>query len=223
MAIRIPPSASTVRPVKATEVPRSAVVRRDDGFTPAKAPQMDLGLPQLPHLPDLGEELRKLLLGPPYPSTPEETAADEARILAAFGPALKALPADQQAVLAQVAKLGMSPVDLLRGSHAVVADGGRLYDEWSKLGAVPRVSSHYPGVSTQQYEIDLPGVGALLFGKDENGNTWYQLEAHPVSDAVRHGGDFILHVLSGFQNVGPAGTSPHSEKSGQELHFDDVK
>ncbi|MDD4004156.1 MAG: hypothetical protein PHW69_03000, partial [Elusimicrobiaceae bacterium] len=57
-------------------------------------------------------------------------------------------------------------VDALHGSHTIVRDRGRLYDKWAMLpDARQRISSHYPGVSTPQYEVRFPGMGVVLFGK----------------------------------------------------------
>jgi len=209
--MRITPARpELVRPRPPPPSPRRAPApARVDTFTPG------------PRLPDLGAALRERLLGPDYPTTAEQRAQDTERLLAKFGPALAALGPEDRRMLDQISRLGMSPVDLLRGSHAVVADGGRLYDAW-RDGATPRISSHYPGVPTQQYERALPGLGVLLFGKDASGNTWFQLEAHPVSDLLGHGGDFVMHVLSGGLNIGPGGTSPHSETRGDALQLPDA-
>jgi len=97
-------------------------------------------------------------------------------------------------------------------------------------------SSHYPDEGTQ-YEIRLPNFwfgnnwGTVLFGlrKDpnnpENTQSWFQVEGHSgtmgeskirfLTDVLMHGSDFIKHKLSG-ENVGPFGTDPASEKTGQE-------
>jgi len=36
---------------------------------------------------------------------------------------------------------------------------------------------------------------------------------------ILHGADYLVHVGSGFQQVGALGKSPHSEKSGSHLIF----
>lgn len=60
----------------------------------------------------------------------------------------------------------------------------------------------------------------LLFGRNEKGDTWCQMEAHSGAGInLGHLFDYVKHKLSGNLNVGPAGTSPHSEKRGQELHL----
>jgi hypothetical protein len=95
-------------------------------------------------------------------------------------------------------------------------------------------SSHYKNVQEDQYEIRLPrGVGfnfgALLFGviPGPPRKTWFQVEAHSGTwgytlftglrftlDVGQHGSDYSTHVSSGFENVGPFGTSPYSDKYG---------
>lgn len=98
-------------------------------------------------------------------------------------------------------------------------------------------SSHYPGHNAVQYEIRLPdrslftfgGYGAILFGVTPKNDTWFQIEAHSgtwgytlfavpkfAKDVALHGKDFYSHSSSGFQNVGPYGTSPHSDKHGSK-------
>ncbi|MDD4005475.1 MAG: hypothetical protein PHW69_09800, partial [Elusimicrobiaceae bacterium] len=105
----------------------------------------------------------------------------------------------------------------------IVRDRGRLYDKWAMLpDARQRISSHYPGVSTPQYEVRFPGMGVVLFGKTGEGDTWFQMEAHSASglDALLHVGDYVIHKMS-KQNVGPMGLSPHSEKIGHEMVGDE--
>jgi hypothetical protein len=95
-------------------------------------------------------------------------------------------------------------------------------------------SSHYKNVQEDQYEIRLPrGVGfnfgAVLFGVIPGSprRTWFQVEAHSGTwgytlfwglrfglDVGQHGSDYSTHVSSGFENVGPFGTSPYSDKYG---------
>jgi hypothetical protein len=111
-------------------------------------------------------------------------------------------------------------VDAFQGAHVVVHDRGELYGKWSKLGAQPRISSHYQNVKVQQYEIKFPGMGAVLFGKTPEGQSWFQMEAHSGTgfDALLHLGDYFQSVASGGKNIGPMGQSEHSEKRGRELH-----
>ncbi|MBL8924438.1 MAG: hypothetical protein JNJ54_36655 [Myxococcaceae bacterium] len=164
--------------------------------------------------------IKNKVLGPPYPTTAAGRAQDAARIEGKFGPALARLPAAQREVLATLRRLGMDTTDLFRGSHAVISDGGRNFEAWRQLGAVPRKSSHYPDVPGQQYELQLKDVGVLLFGRTAKGDTWCQMEAHSGAGInLGHLFDYVKHKLSGNLNVGPAGTSPHSEKRGQELHL----
>lgn len=124
-------------------------------------------------------------------------------------------------------------VDALSGAHVVVHDKGRLYKEWQdpKYGAVAREgmkrSSHYPDVKAPQYEIIFPNLGAILFGlttDEPDACTWFQMERHGTQgfDALLHALDFVEHIASGHKNVGPLGTSSHSEKQGTELHSGEV-
>jgi len=165
--------------------------------------------------------LYKLGLGGPakYPTNATELAQEERRIQQRFGEAVSRLPASPKKMLQDMRAMGLSDVDIFHGSHVVVEDGGRTADTWQQLpGARPRTSSHYGGGPPQQYEMNFPDVGVVLFGKTPDGNTFFQMEAHSNNDTVNHTADFILHKLSGNQNVGPAGVSPHSEKEGKELH-----
>lgn len=151
--------------------------------------------------------------GPPYPTTPEGRAQDEARIQAQLGPAIDQLPPWQREVIDQVRGLGVSDSDLFRASHVVVNDGGRLYEQWRNLDVTPRSSSHYGNVDAQQYEFDFPGVGPMLFGVDARGNTWFQFEAHSGAGVnPAHVLDYLKYQVSGLQ-VGPAGTSPHTDSN----------
>jgi hypothetical protein len=175
-------------------------------------------------LPDWQSEVREILLGPAYPTTPQAIEAENQRIGAALAGPIANLSPQKAALLEQVRGLGLSDTDIFRGSHVVVSDGGAFYDEWKSLGARPRTSSHYPGLETQQYELEMPGMGVLLFGKDTDRQTWFQMEAHStrLEDLVPHMFDFARHQISGHQNIGPMGYSPHSEKLGQELHIRSV-
>ena len=152
-------------------------------------------------------------VGSPYPISGADRAKDEARITAQYGAALDKLSPELRGVLDSIRALGISDVDTLRGSHVVIEDGGARYEQWKALGT-PRTSSHYGDVkpAPQQYEIDFPGVGPMLFGKDGKGNTWFQFEGHSIKDVVPHVLDFFKYKLTG-QNIGPAGSSPHAEKN----------
>lgn len=175
-----------------------------------------------------------------YPGSPAERALALDRIASRFGAALANAPEGVRTMLEDVRRLGVDAVDLFHGSHVVVqGDGGVLYERWRQLGATRRSepSSHYKEVPVDQYELEIPGVGVVLFGKDQDGNTWFQLEAHKGGDLVGHGFDTGVHgatqvaekvneVLrrlglpvgsAELSNVGPAGLSPRSEKAGKEL------
>jgi hypothetical protein len=205
------------------------------------------------------------LLPEPYPETEEEKKKELERILNLLTD--KEWGTEEQDVLNDIEHtLGVSPIDIWHGSHVVVQDGGDFYNEWKELAsAQDRTSSHYTGVNQPQYEIDFPPHGALLFGLDADGNTWFQMEnrggstdfqsAAPaiingVTEPLTPGGgnsidvfgivsdvvdvveqnfnegteallhttvDFGTHWASGYQNVGPFGLSPHSEKTGNQI------
>ena len=114
------------------------------------------------------------------------------------------------------------------GAHVVVTDCGELYEDWrrritdGRLNGGKRWSSHYRHVGTQQYEVSLPQLGCVLFGKLNNGKTWFQNESWAASQSwpewLAHGVlGFGAHVLSGFMQVGALGFSIHSEKTNLEL------
>lgn len=146
---------------------------------------------------------------------------------------------------------GEPPLHAFKGGHVILHDAGDYYRFWvskvnswsyetANLGArrarmsLTLPSSHYNSVNVDQYEIRLPkgvgyGYGAILFGKTQGGNTWFQIEAHSgtwgytvfagvrlVLDVAQHGFDYLSHRRSGFQNVGPYGTSSHSDKHGTQ-------
>ena len=162
-----------------------------------------------------------------YPKNESEFAKERQRIdqalrdrLGGIGPA-----SDQQEMLDDIKKLNISDhptVDFWHGAHVVVKDDGSLYEKWSKMPSVDkRISTHCPGVKAQQYELDFPKIGAVLFGVDKGGNTWFQAEnnqgAGNFADAVGHVADFLIHKGCGDQNVGPMGLSPYSDKLGTQL------
>ncbi len=156
----------------------------------------------------------------PYPQTEGERRFESQRVAAEVQRRLTPLSAPLQALVRDVRSLGVSDVDLFHGSHVVLRDGGERYRSWRGMGT-QRISSHYREVSSKQYEVDLGKLGALLFGVDPNGDTWFQLEASALGKSLlqkaRHGADFLLHVASGKLNVGPLGLSPYTEKRGAPL------
>lgn len=126
------------------------------------------------------------------------------------------------------------------GAHVVVSDGGKLFKEWASTPGINwenRQSSHYqqarssssmidgiikgiqdkfsPLSKHPQKGIDLPGgLGHLLIGRTDNGDTFFQLEAHGTSarDFLPHMMDFFLHKASGNAQVGPLGLIQMTEK-----------
>lgn len=161
-----------------------------------------------------------------YPEGNAQCIEETARIKARVAKALPGFSEGAKGILRELAKMGVSDIDVWHGSHIVVDGAGiepDLYDVWSKSpGRIERESSHYPNVDCQQYEVELPGLGAVLFGRDENGNTWLQLENHSggkdLVNSLGHVLDFVLHKASGDFNVGPLGITPRTDKRGSAVH-----
>lgn len=117
------------------------------------------------------------------------------------------------------------------GGHVLMIDSGLHYKLWTQqlfmmqLRGGARLSSHYKDIKYTQYEIVIPGLGCVLFGKNELGNTWFQNEGWPATDgpakALAHivlG--FAAHKLSGNMQVGSLGMSTWTEKEKKELIID---
>lgn len=152
-------------------------------------------------------------------------------------------------IIADLEKLGLDEVDIWHGSHVVVGgdglagDGGLLYERWKELdGAKSRTSSH--ASSDTQYQIKVgPDDAVILFGRTENGDTWFQLERHPgrtgsLFSKIVSGGSSFVGNLADFelsfndahgddyelykkirQNIGPYGVSPHSDRNPVRLEW----
>ncbi len=126
---------------------------------------------------------------------------------------------------------------VFHGGHVVVMDIGRHYADWvaqieadeltgkprgGKKGAWGTGSSHYPNVKAQQYEINLPHLGCILFGKTGNQHTWFQNESWSATRGttrwICHGVlGFGMHKLHNNRQVGALGYSDWSEKNATEL------
>ena len=123
---------------------------------------------------------------------------------------------------------------LLRGAHFVVSDGGELFQaltetEDSAAGFNARTSSHYNG--QDQFGMDLPnGMGHLLVGRTESGDTFFQLEAHgvgnpnqstmeKVTEVLGHTVSYLQHIGSdtSYVQIGPQGCIAGSEKDGNHV------
>lgn len=165
------------------------------------------------------QSLASSVLGEPYPH-PNDLRARNAQIQSLV--ANMGLGPSQKTALADIARIGVAPADAWQGSHVVVnGDHGSLYDKWRSLpGAEARTSSHYRDVNVQQYQIHY-GEGCLLFGKNANGDTWFQMEkwanapdwTRYVTDpqaSIGHQLTFLEYKALG-ENVGPMGRSPHTE------------
>ncbi len=149
-----------------------------------------------------------------YPSA-ERMAARAERLEKA--PARLRLDSEGGELIDHLRALGVSDVDLWHGSHVILRNErtGRFYDLFKAQGS-PRISSHYPQVKAQQYEIPLGKHGVVLFGLTPEGNSWFQLERHafegfrrPLS-ALEHTDDFLEYFTT-KSNIGPLGRSPHTE------------
>jgi hypothetical protein len=118
------------------------------------------------------------------------------------------------------------------GGHVVVMDAGAHYAGWAaqlqarELKGGERWSSHYKGLASKQYEVILPKLGCILFGKTANQHTWFQNESWQATESglagfgkwVAHGVlGYGAHKLSGGMQVGALGYSNWSEKNHSEL------
>ena len=148
----------------------------------------------------------------PYPESARERAVAVARVRRLADPKLAGLAAEARTVLDEIGSLGVDGVDLFHGSHVVIHDGGSRWSQWQAISRERRASSHYPGSPHAQFELDLPGLGVLLFGRTPDGDTWLQMEARGERDIGGHFADFVRHNLYGFVNVGPLGLSPRTDK-----------
>lgn len=123
--------------------------------------------------------------------------------------------ADQRALLERIETLGVSVGHLWLGSHVVVrGDSGDVHADWRRRGSRSRISSHYRGVDSQQFEVSFKRH-ALLVGKNGSGDTWFQMENHAgrtVTGKPGHVVDFFRLTLSG-RNIGPLGSSNRTEQS----------
>jgi hypothetical protein len=119
-------------------------------------------------------------------------------------------------------------VEVMKGAHIMIDDGGDLYDQLVSAEVVStRVSSHHKNnkkasdVSLQAGEI----FREFLVGKTEDGKTWFQIEAHSattsvsvttipkvIKDLILHLVDFIQYKWTG-KNVGQYGLSEHTDQN----------
>jgi hypothetical protein len=114
-------------------------------------------------------------------------------------------------------ELGMSDADFiefLKGGHVVLPQSN-LYDTWAvENGVTDRISSHYGGQAadgTSQHGHYGELFKEMLFGKNADGTTWVQLEAHAASDWKGHSIDYIEYQLDD-NNQGPWGESSHTDQ-----------
>lgn len=117
---------------------------------------------------------------------------------------------------------------LMLGCHFVVNDNGIFADSLRDVGGdhmEKRGSSHYLNSPHPQYGMDLPaGIGHLLVGKTETGQTFFQLEAHGLGNSRQTWGEWVSevggHSRSWFQHVGSSSSyvqiGPHGAIEGSE-------
>ena len=84
-----------------------------------------------------------------------------ARVRRLADPKLAGLPPEKRAVLDQIRALGVDEVDLFQGSHVLIRDGGSHWSAWQAVSRERGASSHYVGSPHKQYELELPGLGAV--------------------------------------------------------------
>jgi hypothetical protein len=161
---------------------------------------------------------------------PKDGSAEAAALQSRVQREVRLLDKQDTAVVRSLLTRGESLLDLYTGAHTVIDDKGRLYDQWKAMQAKARISSHYRGVNTQQYELDINGR-PLLFGKTASGDTWAQMEAasatiakpnvgriltgkQPLVDPVlvQHMRDYLIYKGTGL-NVGPLGLNRHNDKN----------
>ncbi|MGE8657729.1 MAG: hypothetical protein ACN6O8_13390 [Achromobacter sp.] len=116
---------------------------------------------------------------------------------------------------------------LMCGGHFVVNDGGALANQLQQDGGgqmQARGSSHYKGSPHQQYGMDLPGVGHLLIGRTNTGDSFFQLESHGVGNPQQGWGEWAQefggHMLSWGMHIGSSSSyvqiGPHGAIEGSE-------
>ena len=116
---------------------------------------------------------------------------------------------------------------LMCGGHFVVNDGGALANQLQQDGGgqmQARGSSHYKGTPHPQYGMDLPGVGHLLIGRTNNGDSFFQLESHgvgnPQQSLLQRAQEFGGHMLSWGMHIGSSSSyvqiGPHGAIEGSE-------
>lgn len=122
---------------------------------------------------------------------------------------------------------------VFNGGHVVMKDSGYHYANWAaqlaadELRGGVRWSSHYDrGNCMAQYEVILPKLGCILFGRTAEQHTWFQSESWQATEPGSAGFakkiahvvfGYGMHVLSGWKQVGGLGYSEWSEKKGSEL------
>jgi hypothetical protein len=191
-------------------------VQVEDAQDPSFTEKMKNGLMQVTRVQELPSYAVDALH--PYPTVfdGEQASKYEEEIKTRLERSVPKASDRAREVLKSVEALPVSPVDIWHGSHIVVTDGGKRYDEW-KNGARERGSSHYRGFDSPQFEYDFPELGGLLFGKTPEGHSWFQFENHTAEKYLNKFShvffDYSLHKLGGDINVGPLGLSPKSEKN----------
>lgn len=136
-------------------------------------------------------------------------------------------------ILNDILDAGADPEEMLKGAHFFINDNGQRFQKWSSLPELQdrsHSSSHHNTKSIhgqtdqKQYEISGKLAPAILFGqtsKQAGNQTWVQLEKTPfnaegkcqkIKNVVMHGMDYLNYKYTG-QNIGPFGTSVHTESN----------
>lgn len=105
---------------------------------------------------------------------------------------------------------------LLAGAHFILQDQGLYYLKWIGVGK-PRAYGSSHNALTEQYSVYGDKLGECLFATRKYNNelcTWVQCErySHSLPHLIPHGVCFLHYRWTG-QNIGPQGTSAHTENN----------
>lgn len=105
---------------------------------------------------------------------------------------------------------------LLQGAHFILQDQGLYYLKWRGLGRPRRFGSSH-GAATEAFSVYSETLRECLFATRKYNNelcTWVQLErySHSPTHIIPHGLCFLHYKWTG-ENIGPQGTSPHTESN----------
>jgi len=172
-----------------------------------------------PGLAVLWQDLVRLLLAPPAPTSPQEAANDSRNIRGTLEPTLLRLPQSQSRAMERLRDCGVGESDLFRGAHIVLDGRGSVYESWSEWAQPRRGPGPYPGVADPVMEMEIRSVGILVFGRTPDGGTWLQMQTHveALRKALPKLWAFIEKYVVKTQAVGPMGCSPRTLQSGKPV------